>query len=99
MPFCPGTGLIKGRPSLVVSNVPAQRNSIAVFAIGQSAASFLRQYTRFVRDQAVACLRFDKFVAILAADNDPPEELGPLTVRFLSWPALYGVLALSLDAV
>ena len=37
--LAPGTGPISGKPSLVVSNVPDQRNSISVFAAGQSAAS------------------------------------------------------------
>jgi hypothetical protein len=40
MPFAPGTGPISGKPSLVVSNVPDQRNSISAFAAGHSALRF-----------------------------------------------------------
>ena len=52
MPLAPGTGPISGKPSLVVSKVPDQRNSMSSVGDRPERGELLRQQARLLRDQA-----------------------------------------------
>jgi hypothetical protein len=55
----PGTGPIRGNPSLVVSSVPAQRNSISRFAAGHSAPRRRRIQTPSSEESCFAVIPVD----------------------------------------
>src|SRR6478672_1330495 len=66
----PGTGPIRGNPSLVVSNVPAQRNSISSLAAPEG-GELSREQGRFLLNQTIARGGLNDPFAVFAADNDP----------------------------